>query len=76
MTQQLYACKTKPTAKIVTPDNPHYVCFEGTVTISFDGKGSGTTGSYDGDNGIPNGGGNGITKYEWHYGDEESGEDY
>jgi len=72
MTQQLYACKTAPTAKIVSPDDPHYV-LEGSY-VSFDGVGSGIevppTGSYDGDNGPPNGGGHGIDKYEWHYGNE------
>jgi hypothetical protein len=69
MTQQLYACKTVPTAKIVSPYT-QYTCIGGSV--SFDGKGSGTTGSYDGDNGDPHGGGNGIVTYYWNYSDDST----
>ncbi|MHC4643153.1 MAG: PKD domain-containing protein, partial [Planctomycetota bacterium] len=77
MPQQLYACPTTPTAKIVTPDpdETHYVCLGDSV--SFDGEGSDSetppTGSYDGDNGTPNGGGNGISAYDWTFGDGETG---
>lgn len=71
MAQQLYACTTAPTAKIVSPD-AQYVCVGGSA--SFDGEGSGTavppTGSYDGDNGDPHGGGNGIDIYYWNYSDD------
>jgi hypothetical protein len=70
---QLYACPTDPTAKIVSP-YAQYTCIGGTV--SFDGKGSGTavppTGSYDGDNGDPQGGGNGINIYYWNYSDDST----
>ena len=65
-----YACGTAPTARIVSPDDPHYVCVG--YSVSFDGVGSGSTGSYDFDNGSPYGGGHGITEYEWDFGDEGS----
>jgi len=67
-----YATNTKPTPKIVEPNDPHYVKLGDSV--SFDAEGSGTetppTGSYDEDDGPPNGGGRGIDKYYWHFGDE------
>lgn len=72
------ACDSTPVAEIVSPSSGHTICVGGSV--SFDGKGTVTispaTGSYDPDNGYPYGGGRGITKYEWHYGDEAPGDPY
>lgn len=69
-----HATNTAPTAKIETPDNPHYI-LPGS-TVNFDGEGSDSevppTGSYDADNGPPYGGGHGITVYHWTFGDEDS----
>jgi len=61
-----YGTNTEPTAKIVEPDDDVYI--EPGDSVSFDGEGSGAatppTGSYDGDNGDPKGGGNGISEFK------------
>lgn len=64
---EAFACSTAPTAKIVSPSDGQRVCVG--ASVSFNGVGSGSTGSYDYDNGAPHGGGKGITQYEWDWGD-------
>ena len=69
-----YACKTPPTARIVSPDNdPHYVCVGDSVIFNGIGSPTAQTGSYDFDNGSPDGGGHGITAYEWDFDDGYTG---
>jgi len=68
------ACETAPVAEIVSPSSGHAACVG--CAVSFDAVGSGSTGSHDPDNGEPAGGGHGITKYEWHWGDEGPGDPY
>jgi len=67
--RQSYGCTDSPIARIV---NEYYQDVPVGTRVYFDGIGSSAeeTGSYDPDNGSPYGGGNGIDKYYWKYGDD------
>ena len=67
--RQSYGCTDSPIARIV---NELYQDVPVGTRVYFDGIGSSVeeTGSYDPDNGSPYGGGNGIDKYYWKYGDD------
>lgn len=67
--RQSYACTDPPIPRIANEDYQD-VCVG--CSVHFDGIGSSAeeTGSYDPDNGSPYGGGNGIDKYYWNFGDD------